>query len=59
VHSVQDDTRDVYDPANPAHASLVAALEEYLDRMTAAFTGDETLAPEDRDELLRSLGYIE
>ena len=59
VFRYPDETEDVYDPANPDHAGMVAMLAEYRARLSAAHRGDDTLSAEESEEILRSMGYIE
>ena len=54
---------DLYEPENPRHAEMVAALRDYKARLVEAYprsrAGDRPQLPEDEEaELLRELGYI-
>lgn len=59
VRHVSDEKTDIYNPDHPVHAELVEALEAYRDRIVGAYRDESTLSIEEREDALRSLGYIE
>lgn len=56
-----DESRDILDMTDPRHAELVHALKCYRVKLWNAYLAKQeaTAIPEDAEEVLRSMGYIE
>ena len=54
------ESKDLYDPENPHHAEMVKKLVDYKKTLIEGYplAGKDAISDEEKQERLRSLGYI-